>query len=376
MIRVAIVGAGPAGFAAAGALLAQTGFDLAIDLIDRAMRPDALLRHGPAAGDERLREVARAVDAVLADGRVTFSGNIDVGNDVTLDELRACADAVVLATGSPVDQPLGIAGDDSVGVGTVSHLEGWLSGSPDVAVDELDLAMDTAVVVGASPESVRAAETLCGRVPDGTEAERASRLRGSQIRYVQLIDSRSLAELDLPNRLPENLVIHTAVTPIGLVGRNRVRAVRCLRRGDRNGMVVTEDLRGQLVLRPRSESLVWPGVDHTGGHLDHAAGRVLAAGRPVVGLYVTGWAGRLPRGPVSHRDDAAAVVAAIGADPPTLPSPKRKLHDLLELRGSTASRLQEWSAVAATEELLDRFAGEGTLPLADYDALLEEVDED
>ncbi len=376
MIRVAIVGAGPAGFAVAGALLGQSGFELAIDLIDRAVRPDALLRHGPAAGSERLRAVARDVDEVLGDSRVTFVGAVDVGEQVTLDDVRTCADAVVLATGSPADSALGIAGGDSVGVGTVSHLEGWLSGSADVAVDELDLAMDTAVVIGASPAGVRAAETLCGRVPEGTAAEPATRIGERRIRYVQLIDPRSLAELPLPEGPPDNLVVHAAMRPIGLVGRNRVRAVRCLRRGDRNGMVVTEDLRGQLVLRPHGESFPWPGLDHRDGHLDHAGGRVLAAGRPVAGLYVTGWAGRTPRGGGSHLEDAAGVVAAIDADIATLARPSRHLEALLQRRGVSAARLDRWSAVAATDELLDRFAGEGTLPLADYDALLEEVDED
>ena len=152
----------PAGFAVASALLADTGLDVKIDLVDRAVLPDGLLRHGPAAGAQRLRDVARGIDAALGDGRLTYYGDVNVGAGLSLEELRSSADAVVLATGAPQDLPLQIAGRDSVGIGTVSHVEAWLAGNADVEVDELDLAMDTAVLFGVSPETLRVAEVLCG----------------------------------------------------------------------------------------------------------------------------------------------------------------------------------------------------------------------
>ncbi|MDT5001172.1 MAG: ferredoxin/flavodoxin---NADP+ reductase [Mycobacterium sp.] len=164
-LRVVIAGAGPAGFAVASAVLADTGLDVKIDLVDRAVLPDGLLRHGPAAGAQRLRDVARGIDAALGDGRLTYYGDVDVGAGLSLEELRSSADAVVLATGAPQDLHLQIAGRDSVGIGTVSHVEAWLAGNADVEVDELDLAMDTAVFFGVSPETLRVAEVLCGRTP-------------------------------------------------------------------------------------------------------------------------------------------------------------------------------------------------------------------
>ena len=375
-VRVAVVGAGPAGFAVASALLADSALDATVELVDRDRRPDALLRHGPAAGAQRLRAVAQAVDAVLRDGRVTFFGNVDIGAGLPLDALRGTADAVVLATGAPLDLPLGIAGCDAVGVGTVSHVHAWLTGNADVDAAELDLAMDSAVFVGVSPESVRVAEALCGRTPPEASEEAAERLRSSGLRHVQLVDPRASSELALPERLPANLIVRTGLTPVAVVGRNRARALRCLHAPDPYGRVISEDLRAQLLLRPRATSFCWSGLAEERGHIAHRNCRVLAGSVPIPGLYVAGWAGRAPSDNGSHAGDAAAVVAAIRADLPTLPSPRDALADTLSRRGVEAADVGCWSAVAATDRLLGRFAGEGTAPLADYAALMGQVDED
>ena len=373
--RVAVVGAGPAGFAVTSALLADARLAVEIDLVDRAALPDALLRHGPAAGAQRLRAVATDVDAVLRDGRVTYFGNVEIGAALPLDELRRTADAVVLATGAPGDLPLEIAGRDSVGIGTVSHIEAWLAGSADVDPAELDLAMDTAVLIGASPDTVRVAEVLCGRIPAAIPAEVAERLTHSRLRQVQLVDSKT-SKVDLPEKVPSNLVVRTGLTPVGVVGRNRARALRCLHDPDPYGRVISEDLRAQLLLRPRAASFRWRGIDEQRGHIACHDGRVLTGGTPTPGLYAAGWAGRAPSEKGSHTEDAAAVVAAINADLGTRPRAGKALADALDARNIEASQVDDWSAAAATDVLLDRFVGEGMAPFADYDALVEQVDED
>ena len=91
---------------------------------------------------------------------------------------------------------------------------------------------------------------------------------------------------------------------------------------------------------------------------------------------MAGWAGRAPSDTGSHAQDAAAVVAAIHADVAKLPRPYKRLADSLTGHDINASRLDGWSAAAATDVLLDRFAGEGMAPLADYEALVGQVDED
>jgi len=375
-LRVAVVGAGPAGFAAAATLLADDGLDVEIDLIDRAALPDGLLRHGPAAGAQRLRDVAREVDTVLGDSRVTYLGGIPIGSALPLQDLRAAADAVVLATGAPHDLPLAVAGRNSVGIGTVSHIEAWLAGSSDVEVDELDLAMDSAVLIGISKETLRIAEVLCGHAPSGIPAEVCSRLATSKLRLMQLVDPRQDFWLAGIPEGPANLVLRTGLTPVGVVGRNRARALRCVHRPDRYGRVVSIDLRAQLLLRPRAELFCWNGIDEKRGHIGHQDGRVLIGSAPTPGLYAAGWAARGPSDPGSHAEDAAAVVAALRADRETLPRPRNTLAQALAERSLAASRLDGWSGAATTEVLLDRFAGEGAAPLADYEALVEQVDED
>lgn len=374
--RIAVVGAGPAGFAVASALLADTALDVRIELIDRAVLPDGMLRHGPAAGAQRLRDVANDVDAALRDSRVRFFGNVEIGSGLPLDELRRTADAVVLTSGAPRDLPLDIAGRDSVGIGTISHVEAWLTGSADVEVAELDLTMDSAVLIGISPETVRVGEALCGRTPPGVSGEVADRITNSRLRHVQLVDQRSGSEVIMPGQRSGNLLARTALTPLGVVGRNRARALRCLHRPDPYGRVISEDLRAQLLLRPRGKSFCWRGIDQNRGHIAHQDSRVLIGATPTAGVYVAGWAGRAPSDDGSHLDDAVAVVAAMHADLATLSRPSRTLADILAERDIHASSPNGWSAVAATDVLLDRFAGEGNVPLADYEALMEQVDED
>lgn len=376
MAAIAVVGAGPAGLEVIERLLADVD-RTEVWWVERQPRPDGLLRHGPSVGAERLRNVAARVDEVLTDPRVTFvgatevvdpgradetAGPADLGRGlfptrglaifrpvrVGYDDLRSAFAAVVLATGAPTDRPLDIAGDDSVGIGTVSHVRGWLAGSPDVAPAELDVVVDSAVVIGESDASRDVVEVLTTRTPPpGTPPPVAERLRESRLRAVTVVPADGRA--------------------IGVVGRNRARALRIVGERDHDGLVRVEDLRAQLLLRPVAEPYLLPGLEVDGTTYRVDGGR--APGVP--GVYVAGWAGRSPSATDrSHADDAADVVKALVEDLPGLPAPRRAPAEVL-----TATSL-DWSAVRATDELVERFSGEGTLPLADYQDLLEQVDED
>ncbi|HEY5150141.1 MAG TPA: FAD-dependent oxidoreductase [Mycobacterium sp.] len=110
-LRVAIIGAGPAGIYAAS-ILTQNDSDATVDLYDRLPTPYGLIRYGVAPDHPRIRQIITALHQVLASDRIRFIGNVHVGNDLKIDELRDYYDAIMLATGAEVDRDLGIPGED------------------------------------------------------------------------------------------------------------------------------------------------------------------------------------------------------------------------------------------------------------------------
>ncbi len=301
-----MIGAGPAGLAVVEALLARAdaeGAALAVEWLERSPRPDAMLRHGPAPGAEVLRGVARRLAAVLADPRVRFRGNVSVGTDLSWDEVRDRCTAVVAATGAPADRAMRIPGADAVGVGTLTYLRAARAGSADTYTPAIDPVVDAAVAL--EPTAADVTDLLAG-VP------RVELLAGVEL--------------------------------VGIVGRNRARAIRVAERGP-DGRLRIRDHRAQLVLRPHDPR---------------------AADAPPADVLRAGWVGRDPVAGGSHREDAAAVVEAVFA---TTAARAAALPEL-------GTGLGAWGPITEVETLLARFAGEGTRPLADYDALLADADDD
>ncbi|HEX9525823.1 MAG TPA: FAD-dependent oxidoreductase [Reyranella sp.] len=128
--RVAIVGAGPSGFYAADGLL-RTNPDLHIDVIDRLPTPHGLIRAGVAPDHQGTKAVARQFDRLLARPDLRFAGNIEIGRDLSWDELGAAYDAVIVATGMVIDKKLGVPGEDLAHVWGSWRFVGWLNGHPD-----------------------------------------------------------------------------------------------------------------------------------------------------------------------------------------------------------------------------------------------------
>ncbi|MCA0245177.1 MAG: FAD-dependent oxidoreductase [Proteobacteria bacterium] len=128
--RVAIVGAGPSGFYAADGLLRGRP-DLHIDVIDRLPTPFGLVRAGVAPDHQGTKAVVRQFDRLLAQPDLRFAGNIEVGRDLTWDELVAAYDAVIVATGMVVDRKLGIPCEDLSHVWGSWRFVAWLNGHPD-----------------------------------------------------------------------------------------------------------------------------------------------------------------------------------------------------------------------------------------------------
>jgi ferredoxin/flavodoxin---NADP+ reductase len=147
-LRIAIVGSGPAAFYAAGSLLASEDPAVAVDMIERLPTPWGLVRLGVAPDHPQLKTVSRAFEKIAARPGFRFLGNVEVGRDVSHEELTALYDAVVYAVGSQTDRQLGIPGEDLPGSWAATELVAWYNGHPDFQHLEFDLSHERAVVIG------------------------------------------------------------------------------------------------------------------------------------------------------------------------------------------------------------------------------------
>jgi ferredoxin--NADP+ reductase len=146
-LRVAIVGSGPAGFYAAEALF-KSGKAVHVDIFDRLPTPYGLVRAGVAPDHQKLKTVIRVYEKIAEAPNFHFLGNVTVGDDVTVEELKRFYDAVILASGAETDRRLGIPGEDLPGSHTATEFVGWYNGHPDFQDRTFDLSGKVAVVVG------------------------------------------------------------------------------------------------------------------------------------------------------------------------------------------------------------------------------------
>jgi len=147
-MRVAVVGSGPAAFYAAGHLLASEDPLAEVDVIERLPTPWGLVRLGVAPDHPNIKAVSRAFEKIAARPGFRFLGNVEVGRDVTHDELMSMYDAVIYANGAQTDRQLGIPGEDLPGSWAATELVAWYNGHPDFQGLSFDLSCDRAVVIG------------------------------------------------------------------------------------------------------------------------------------------------------------------------------------------------------------------------------------
>ena len=162
-LRVAVVGAGPAGIYAAAALTRQDAVPVAVDLIDRLPTPFGLVRHGIAPDHPKMRAIRDTLHQTLDDPLVRFVGNVDVGSDITLDELRQHVDAVIYTYGAALDRQLGIEGEDLPGSLAATDLVAWYTGHPDADRARVEAALSgvrSVVVVGVGNVALDVARVL------------------------------------------------------------------------------------------------------------------------------------------------------------------------------------------------------------------------
>ena len=195
--RVAVVGAGPSGFYATDALL-KARDDILIDIFDRLPAPFGLVRYGVAPDHQKIKSVTAMYARTASDPRVRFLGNVEVGRDLTVDDLRHHYHATVFAYGAPGDRRLGIPGEDLIGSLPATDFVAWYNGHPDYEDVNPPLDGETAIVIGVGNVAVDVARILAKTADELAASDIADHaleaLRASKVRDVVMVGRRSPAE--------------------------------------------------------------------------------------------------------------------------------------------------------------------------------------
>src|SRR5436305_8267180 len=196
-MRVAVVGSGPAGFYAAGALLSADP-PAEVDMIERLPTPWGLVRLGVAPDHPKLKSVSRAFERIAEQPGFRFLGNVEFGRDIEHDELARLYDAVVYTVGAQTDRRLGIPGEDLPGSWAATEFVAWYNAHPDFQQLEFDLSGERAVVVGNGNVALDVARMLAltedELAPTDATDEAIAALVGSGIREIVLLGRRGPAQ--------------------------------------------------------------------------------------------------------------------------------------------------------------------------------------
>jgi ferredoxin/flavodoxin---NADP+ reductase len=194
-LRVAVVGSGPAAFYAAGHLLTSEDPPAEVDMIERLPTPWGLVRLGVAPDHPQLKTVSRAFEKIAQRPGFRFLGNVEVGRDVSHEELAERYDAVIYAVGSQTDRRLGIPGEDLPGSWAATELVAWYNGHPDFQRLSFDLAgVERAIVVGNGNVALDVARMLAlteeELAPTDTTDQAIEAIVGSGIREIVVLGRR------------------------------------------------------------------------------------------------------------------------------------------------------------------------------------------
>lgn len=183
-LNVAVIGAGPAGIYASD-ILSKSGLDVNIDLFERLPAPYGLVRYGVAPDHPRIKQIIVALYKILQRGDIRLLGNVEVGRDITIEDLHEHYDAVILATGADRDAPLDIPGIDLPESYGAADFVSWYDGNPDyprtwpltaseVAVIGVgNVALDVSRVLAKHVEDLMVTE-LPANVAEGLAANRVT----------------------------------------------------------------------------------------------------------------------------------------------------------------------------------------------------------
>jgi ferredoxin--NADP+ reductase len=202
-LRVAIIGAGPSAFYAAGSLLKEPDLTVSIDIFERLIAPHGLVRYGVAPDHQNIKAVSKIYDRTVADPNVRFFGNVEFGKDLTLGDLRRHYDQIILAVGAQSDRRLGIPGEDLPNSFSATEFVAWYNGHPDYAEFKPDLAVTGVVVVGVGNVAMDVARVLAKSVDELRDTDMADgaleALAASQVKDIWVLSRRGPAQVKFTN---------------------------------------------------------------------------------------------------------------------------------------------------------------------------------
>lgn len=197
-LRIAVIGAGPSGFYAAGALLQQKKYIVGIDMFDRLPAPFGLVRYGVAPDHQKIKAVTKIYDRTASDPRFRFFGNVNMGTDIKHADLKAHYDHILYAIGAQSDRQLGIPGEDLRNSLSATEFVAWYNGHPDYADLDVDLQCKAAVVVGVGNVAADVARILAKSDQELSSTdisdEALAKLRESEIDDIYVLARRGPAQ--------------------------------------------------------------------------------------------------------------------------------------------------------------------------------------
>lgn len=427
-LRIAIIGSGPSGFYAADYLLNQTPYTVEVDMFDRLPTPFGLVRGGVAPDHQKIKSVTKVYDKIAGHKGFKFYGNVTFGADLTLEDIECHYHAVVFAVGAQTDKNLGIAGEHLAGSHAATEFVGWYNGHPDYTGFQFDLTQETAIVVGVGNVAMDVARILARNEHELGQTDIADyaleALKNSNVKTIYILGRRGPAqaaftppeikelgeiegadliidpaemELDehsrawlespdadpqavknvatmrqyagrTPEGKPRKLIMRFAVSPVELIGTERVEAVKIVK----NTLVKRDD--GSIAAKATDESeiipagLVFRSVGYRGvalpgvpfhekwGVIPNVEGRVQDDERIVPGMYCVGWIKRGPSGIIgTNKPDSIETAKHIIEDYETanlmMPAaPAREaVEALLKSRGTMYTDYQDWQALDEIE---------------------------
>jgi ferredoxin--NADP+ reductase len=202
-LRVAIIGSGPTGFYAAEHLFKQNEVVVEIDMYDRLPTPFGLVRGGVAPDHQKIKSVTKVYDRLAQNPNFRFYGYVELGQDISVEDLRAHYHQIIYTTGAQTDRTLDIPGEELSGSHAATEFVAWYNGHPDYRDCQFDLTQEQVAVVGVGNVAVDVCRILCrtpGELAKTDIADYAlDALRESQVKEVYMLGRRGPAQAAFTN---------------------------------------------------------------------------------------------------------------------------------------------------------------------------------